>query len=75
MAGYSEACIFVLLKHLDTFGVSKASLEDVVTSKLLLDPASVARLAGEDTSLWAAHHKVRVLLRAEVHWLLASQVS
>ena len=75
LAGYSEACISVLLKHLDTSGVSKASLEDVVTSKLLLDPASVARLAGEDTSLRAAHHKVQVLLRAEVHWLLASQVS
>ena len=75
LAGYSEACISVLLKHLDTSGVSKASLEDVVTSKLLLDPASVARLAGEDISLRAAHHKVQVLLRAEVHWLLASQVS
>ena len=74
LAGYSEACISVLLKHLDTSGVSKSSLEDVVTSKLLLDPASVARLAGEDTSLRAAHHKVQVLLRAEVHWLLASQV-
>ena len=67
LAGYSEACIFVLLNHLETFGVSKASLEDVVTSKLLLDPASVARLAGEVTSLRAAHHKVQVLLRAEVH--------
>ena len=75
LAGYSEACISVLLKHLDTSGVSKASLEDVVTSRLLLDPSSVARLAGEDTGLRAAHHKVQVLLRAEVHWLLASQVS
>ena len=45
-----------------------------MTSRLLLDPASVARLAGEDTDLRAANHKVQVLLRAEVHWLLASQV-
>ena len=74
LAGYSEACISVLLKHLDTSGVSKASLEEVVTSRLLLDPASVARLAGEDTDLRAAHH-IQVILRAEVHWLLASQVS
>ena len=73
LAGYSEACISVLLKHLDTSGVSKASLEEVVTSRLLLDPASVARLAGEDTGLRAAHH-IQVILRAEVHWLLASQV-
>ena len=73
LAGFSEACISVLLKHLDTSGVSKASLEDVVTSRLLLDVASVARLAGEDLALRSARHKVQVLLRAEVHWLLASR--
>ena len=70
-AGYSEACISVLLKHLDTSGVSKASLEDVVTSRLLLDVASVARLADGDLKLRTAQHKVQVLLRSEVHWLLA----
>ena len=33
LAGFSEACISVLLKHLDTSGVSKTSLEDVVNSR------------------------------------------
>ena len=33
LAGFSEACISVLLKHLDTSGVSKTSLEDVVTAR------------------------------------------
>ena len=70
-AGYSDACISVLLKHLDTSGVSKANLEDVVTSKLLLDMDSVARMAGGDLKLRTAQHKVQVLLRSEVHWLLA----
>ena len=74
LAGYSEACISVLLRHLDTAQVSKSSLEDLVTTQLLVDVTHVARAAAGDVALRAAGHKLQVLLRAEVHWLLASQV-
>eukprot|EP00092_Neocalanus_flemingeri_P011686 GFUD01012596.1.p1 GENE.GFUD01012596.1~~GFUD01012596.1.p1 ORF type:complete len:2173 (+),score=594.82 GFUD01012596.1:2-6520(+) len=73
LAGYAEACVSVLLKHLDTVGVCKTSLEEVVTSKLLLEVPTVAKLFSQDPKLRVAQHKVQVLLRAEVHWLLASQ--
>ena len=42
LAGYAEACVSFLLKHLDTVGVCKTSLEEVVTSKLRLDVSTVA---------------------------------
>ena len=44
LAGYAEACVSILLKHLDSVGISKASLEDVVTCRLLLDVPNIAKL-------------------------------
>jgi len=73
LAGYAEACVSVLLKHLDKVGVCKTSLEEVVTTKLLLDVPTVAKLYSSDPKMRVAQHKVQVLLRAEVHWLLANQ--
>ena len=75
LAGYSEACISFLLKHLDTTGVNKTSLEEVVTARLLADVATVARNSKNDLTLRVSQHKVQVLLMAEVHWLLANQES
>ena len=75
LAGYSEACISFLLKHLDTTGVNKSSLEEVVTARLLADVATVARNSKNDLALRVSQHKVQVLLMAEVHWLLANQES
>ena len=74
LAGYAEACVSVLLKHFDKVGVCKTSLEEVVTTKLLLDVSTVARLYSSDPKMRVAQHKVQVLLRAEVHWLLANQI-
>ena len=73
LAGYAEACISVLLKHLDMVNMCKTSLEEVVTSKLLLDVSTVSKLSSANPTLRVAQHKVEVLLRIEVHWLLANQ--
>ena len=73
LAGYAEACVGVLLKHLSRAGVHKTCLEKVVTSQLLLEVNTVATLFRADPKLRVTQHKVQVLLRAEVHWLLASQ--
>ena len=75
LAGYAEACVSVLLKHLDTLGMCKTSLEEVVTSKLLLEVSSVGKLfsAESDQKLKLAQHKVQILLRIEVHWLLENE--
>ena len=75
LAGYSEACVSFLLKHLDITGVSKTSLEQVVTARLLADVATVARSSRSDLALRVSQHKVQVLLMAEVHWLLANTES
>ena len=40
---------------------------------MLLDVSTVAKLFSTDPKLRVAQHKVQVLLRAEVHWLLANQ--
>ena len=75
LAGQAEATVSLLLKHLDVTGVSKMGLEDLVTSRLLLDVPSVAQKHANapDPSARIAMHKLQVLLRAEVHWLLASK--
>ena len=65
LAGYAVACASVLLKHLD-IGVCKTSLEEVVTTKLLLDVSTVAKLYSTNPRLRVAQHKVQVLLRVEV---------
>ena len=44
LAGYAQACVGVLLKLLDRVWVDKTSLEEVVTSQLLLEVSSVAKL-------------------------------
>ena len=72
LAGYAEASVSVLLKHLDMVGVCKTSLEEVVTPKLLLDVSTVAKLYSNNPRLRVAQHKVQVLLRVEVHWLLGN---
>ena len=71
IAGYAEACITVLLKHFESIVVDKTSLTEVLSSKLLLDVSTVANLFSADAKLSLAQHKVQVLLRAEVHRLLA----
>jgi len=73
LAGYAEACVSVLLKHLSRAGVHKTCLEEVVTSQLLLEVNTVATLFRADPKLRVTQHKVQLLLRVEVHWLLASQ--
>ena len=71
LAGHAEATISLLLKHMDMTGVSKMGLEDLVTSRLLLDVPEVAKKHVNTARV--AMHKLQVLLRAEVHWLLASK--
>ena len=73
LAGYAEATVSLLLAHLDKKGVSKVSLEELVTSRLLLDVPGVARRQEGRPSSRVRSHKVQILLRAEVHWLLASK--
>ena len=73
LAGYSEACISHLLDHLETSGASKAGVEEVVTARLLSDVAAVAASSNNNLAVRVSQHKVQVLLRAEVHWLLASR--
>ena len=75
LAGHAEATVSLLLKHLDVTGVSKMGLEDLVTSRLLLDVPAVGKKHANspDSSARVAMHKLQVLLRAEVHWLLASK--
>ena len=51
LAGYAEACVSVLLKHLDMVGVCKTRLEEVITTKLLLDVSTVAKLFSTDPKL------------------------
>ena len=45
-----------------------------MTSQLLLEVSTLSKLFSADTKQRVEQHKVQVLLRAEVHWLLASQV-
>ena len=71
LAGHAEATISLLLKHMDMTGVSKMGLEDLITSRLLLDVPEVAKKHVNTARV--AMHKLQVLLRAEVHWLLASK--
>ena len=73
LAGYAEACVSVLLKHLDRTVMDKISLEEVVTNHLLLDVSAVAKLFSADPMMRVAQHKVQVLLGAEVHLVLDSQ--
>ena len=73
LAGQAEATVSLLLKHLDVTGVSKMGLEDLVTSRLLLDVPAVAQKHDNAPDSRVAMHKLQVLLRAEVHWLLASK--
>ena len=75
LAGHAEATVSLLLKHLDVTGVSKMGLEDLVTSRLLLNVPSVAQRFAKapDSTSRVTMHKLQVLLRAEVHWLLASK--
>ena len=71
LAGYGDACISFILKDLETTGVSKAGVEAVVTARLLTDVATVGR--NNNVIVRVSHQKVQVLLRAEVHWLLAGR--
>ena len=73
LAGYSEACISHLLDHLETSGASKAGVEEVVEARLLSDVAAVAASSNNNLAVRVSQHKMQVLLRAEVHWLLASR--
>ena len=73
LAGFAEACVSVLLKHFDSVGVDKASLVEVFATKLLLHVSAVVKLFSADPKLRVGQHKLQVLLRAEAHWLLASQ--
>ena len=65
LAGCAEATVTSLLKHLDTAGVDKASLEDVVTTELLLTvPAVAARFGPAEQKQFGsrvAQHKLQVL--------------
>ena len=73
LTGYAEACVSVLLMHLSRAGVDKTCPEEVVTSQLLLEVNTVTKLFSADPKLRVTQHKVQVLLRAEVHWLLATK--
>ena len=64
LVGCAEATVTSLLKHLDTAGVDKASLEDVVTTELLLTvPAVAARFSPAEQKQFGtrvAQHKLQV---------------
>ena len=44
-----------------------------MTARLLSDVAAVAASSNNNLAVRVSQHKVQVLLRAEVHWLLASR--
>ena len=87
LAGLAEGTVSLLLKHLDVTGVGKMGLENIVTSRLLLDVPSVKSLIranGSNSIKRGAKyepvsidrdvmHKFQVFVRAEVHWLLESK--
>jgi len=75
LACCAEATVSILLKHLDTVGISKTNLEEVVGTKLLFDVVTISRRYGATDVARIAEHKVQVLFRAEVHWLLARKES
>ena len=57
LAGYGDACISFILKDLETTGVSKAGVEEVVTARLLRNMATVGR--NNNMTLQVSHHTVQ----------------
>ncbi|XP_071747581.1 uncharacterized protein [Lepeophtheirus salmonis] len=73
MSALAEITISSLLKHLQSTGQIKANLVNLVADNFLVDPLSISR---RKTSLKMPKrlrdHKLQVLYRMELHWLLPS---
>jgi hypothetical protein len=79
LVGLAEITVCTVLRHLAAVGRSKRSLEGVIRSNFLVDPAVIEtrrtshqgkKLVGHKV---ARDHKLQVLYRMEVYWLLGNK--
>jgi hypothetical protein len=72
LVSLAEITVVTLLKFVKASKKLKTSLEDMMAEYFLVNPDTVTKRKGNKT-VRIRDHKLQVLYRVEVHWLLASQ--